>query len=58
MKGKRVLLAEDNELNREIAVFILEDAGMSVTEAIDGRQAVKIFMNHPEGFFDIVLWIL
>ena len=55
LKGKRVLLAEDNELNREIAVFILEDAGMSVTEAIDGRQAVKIFMNHPEGFFDIVL---
>ena len=55
LKGKRVLLAEDNELNREIAVFILEDAGMSVTEAMDGRQAVKIFMNHPEGFFDIVL---
>ena len=55
LKGKRVLLAEDNEPNVEIVVFILEDAGMSVTEAMDGRQAVKIFMNHPEGFFDIVL---
>ena len=44
-KGKsvrcRILLAEDNELNREIAAFLLKDEGISVTEAEDGYQAAR-----------------
>lgn len=55
MEGIRVLLAEDNELNREIAVFVLEDEGIHVVEAVDGQQAVETFVNKPEYYFDAVL---
>ena len=41
LSGCRILLAEDNELNREIAAFLLKDEGISVTEAEDGQQAVE-----------------
>lgn len=51
----RVLLAEDNELNREIAAFVLKDEGIQVTEAIDGQQAVSLFLKKPEYYFDAVL---
>ena len=51
----RILLAEDNELNREIASFVLEDAGMEVTVAVDGQQAVSIFLKKPEHYFDAIL---
>ena len=51
----RILLAEDNELNREIAEFMLQDAGMDVTAVQDGQQAVSTFMDHPEGTFDVIL---
>lgn len=54
-KRLRVLLVEDNELNREIAAFILKDEGMKVTEAVDGQQAVNLFRNKPEYYFDAVL---
>ena len=50
-----VLVAEDNELNREILRFFLEDAGCVVTEACDGREAVETFCDHPAGTFQIVL---
>ena len=51
----RVLLAEDNELNREIAKFILEDEKMTVTEAKDGREALEIFKDSGENSFDLIL---
>ena len=53
--GVHVLVAEDNELNREILRFFLEDAGCVVTEACDGREAVETFCDHPAGTFQIVL---
>ncbi len=53
--GVHVLVAEDNELNREILRFFLEDAGCTVTEACDGREAVETFCDQPAGTFQIVL---
>ena len=53
--GMRVLLAEDNELNREIATFFLESAGAEVTCACDGGQAVEMFRESAPGHFDAVL---
>lgn len=55
LSGCRILLAEDNELNREIAVFLLKDEGISVTEVEDGQQAVECFMKMPEGYYNAVL---
>ena len=55
LSGCRILLAEDNELNREIASFLLKDEGISVTEAEDGQQAVECFLKMPEGYYDAVL---
>ncbi len=51
----RVLLVEDNELNREIASFVLKDAGIDVIEAVDGQQAVDFYMEKPVYYFDAVL---
>ena len=53
--GKRVLLAEDNALNMEIARFILENAGMDVTTAENGKEAVEIFEASEENYFDLIL---
>ena len=53
--GTKILLVEDNELNMEIAKFILEEAGAVVTEAKNGRNAVEIFKNSSEETFDIIL---
>ena len=53
--GKKVLLVEDNELNAEIATVQLEEFGIKVERAVDGRNAVEIFRNHPEGTFDVIL---
>ena len=55
LEGKRILLAEDNELNAEIAIYMLEEAGMVITRAIDGKQAVQIFSDNPAGTFDLIL---
>ena len=55
LKGARVLLAEDNELNREIATFFLTDAGVEVTEAADGQQAVTQYLKKPAGHFDAIV---
>ena len=55
LSGCRILLAEDNELNREIAVFLLKDEGISVTDVEDGQQAVECFMKMPEGYYNAVL---
>ncbi len=51
----RVLLVEDNELNREIATEILEDTGMKVETAENGKQAVDLFETSSEGYYDMIL---
>lgn len=55
LRGMRILLAEDNELNMEIAAFVLQSAGAEVTEAHDGREAVELFRMSPSGHFDVIL---
>ncbi|MCI8814819.1 MAG: response regulator [Lachnospiraceae bacterium] len=53
--GKRLLLVEDNELNREIAEVILEEAGFVIESAPDGTDAVSMMEKSPEGYYDAVL---
>ena len=55
LKGIRVLLAEDNDLNAEIAEIQLEEFGMIVTRAVDGKQTVELFTGSPAGTFDVIL---
>lgn len=55
LSGKRILLAEDNDLNREIAETTLTEAGAQVTAVTDGKEAVNAFLTAPEGTFDLVL---
>ena len=55
IRGVRLLLAEDNELNAEIAETLLKDEGAQVTRVHNGRQAVDIFASSPEGRFDVIL---
>lgn len=52
--GKRVLLAEDNQLNREIVVEILSDAGVAVETAENGKAAVAKMTESPEGTYDLI----
>lgn len=53
--GMKILLVEDNDLNREIAVYMLTSAGAAVAEAADGRKAVELFAASPDGSFDCIL---
>ena len=55
LSGTTVLLTEDNELNMEIAAFILENAGMQVIKAKNGQEAVDLFAASEEGTFDVIL---
>lgn len=55
VSGVRVLLAEDNELNMEIARFILENAGMEVTTVFNGKEAVDTFSASEENQFGLIL---
>lgn len=55
LSGKKILLAEDNEINMEIATEILQMEGIEVFPAFNGKQAVDIFKNHDENFFDAIL---
>ena len=55
LEGKRILLAEDNEINMEIACELLNLQGAQVTQAWNGREAVEIFENSPEYSFDVIL---
>ena len=52
--GSRVLLVEDNELNREIAGELLGMTGVQVETAPDGKQAVEKFAAAPEGYYDLI----
>ncbi|MGN0733979.1 MAG: ATP-binding protein [Emergencia sp.] len=55
LNGINVLLAEDNDLNAEIATVQLEELGMHITRAVDGNEAVRIFAERPAGSFDVIL---
>lgn len=55
LTGIHVLMAEDNDLNAELATIILVDAGMTVTRASDGKEVVDLFKNHPRGTYDLIL---
>ena len=52
--GIRALVVEDNELNRELATFMLENQGLEVTSAVDGQEAVEIFENSAQGYFGVI----
>ncbi|WP_027397015.1 ATP-binding protein [Anaerovibrio lipolyticus] len=53
--GKRLLLAEDNDLNAEIAIFVLEDAGFEVERAEDGVKCFDMIVKHEAGYYDLIL---
>ena len=55
IQGLHVLLAEDNELNMEIAEFVLQNEGTVVTKAWNGQEAVDIFRKSRPGEFDVIL---
>ena len=55
LHGLHVLLAEDNDLNAEIAVALLEEQGMIVTRTVDGKSALAQFCNTAPGTFDLIL---
>ena len=55
IKGLHILLAEDNELNMEIAEFVLQNEGVDVTKAWNGQEAVELFRNSESGEFDVIL---
>lgn len=55
LQGKKILLVEDNELNMEVAEFLLVNEGAVVIRAYNGREAVEIFKESLPGEFDLVL---
>ena len=55
LAGMSILLAEDNDLNREIAVFVLTEAGAKVTCADDGLEVLSAFEQAEAGTFDLIL---
>ena len=54
LAGVKILIAEDNDLNAEIAMVQLEELGMHITRASDGKEALKIFASNQPGTFDII----
>lgn len=55
LKGRNVLIAEDNELNLEIAQYMLENEGAIITAARNGKEAVDLFRENPINHFDLIL---
>ena len=55
IRGLHILLAEDNELNMEIAEFLLQNEGAVVTKAWNGQEAVELFEKSGSGEFDVIL---
>ena len=55
LHGVRILMAEDNDLNAEIAITLLEEEGMTVTRAVDGQDVVNRFHEAPADSFDLIL---
>lgn len=55
IQGRHILIAEDNDLNREVVTELLKEQGAVVTSVPNGQEAVNIFKDHPSGTFDIIL---
>ena len=55
LKGRRILLAEDNDLNAEIAMTLLQENGLEVERAADGLLCVAALQNHPADYYDAIL---
>ena len=55
LKGMKILLAEDNMLNNEIAVTLLEEAGASITSVYDGQEACDTLLASPDGYYDVIM---
>ena len=55
LKGVKILLAEDNDLNAEIIIVQLEKLGIQVTRAADGNEVVKVFTENPPDAFDMII---
>ena len=55
LKGRRILLAEDVEINAEIMIMVLETREMEADLAKNGKIAVEMFESHPEGYYDAIL---
>ena len=55
LKGRRVLLAEDNELNAEIAMELLRENGVEAERVEDGVECVKLLQRKPEAYYDLIL---
>ena len=55
LSGMRVMLVEDNELNAEIAVYLMEEIGIEVVTALNGKEAVDLFAGQEPGYFDVIL---
>lgn len=55
LKGKRILLAEDHAINREIMVMLIRQLGMDVDEAENGKEALERFIRSPQGFYSVIL---
>lgn len=49
-----VLVAEDNEINKEIAEIILKNRGVKIESAVDGREALNMYLQSPCGYYDII----
>ena len=55
LSGVRLLLVEDNELNRDVARYLLQDEHALVETADNGERAAALFFNHPAGYYDAIL---
>lgn len=55
IRGMHILIAEDNELNMEIAQFVLESAGAVLSRAMNGKEALECFQASAPGTFDVIL---
>ena len=55
LDGRRILLAEDMDINAEIMIELLDMGGMTAERAENGQEAVNLFESHPAGYFDAVL---
>lgn len=55
LRGRRILLAEDNDLNAEIAIELLVEKGLLIERAADGEECCTMLAQAPEGYYDLVL---
>ncbi len=55
IEGVKILIAEDNELNMEIATELLKERGAVITQVTNGKEAVEMFADNPPGTFDVIL---